>query len=187
MDVVLLQDVEKVGLRGRGRLRLARLHAQLPVSPGSSPSRRLPRSSPRSRRRDAERAKHEARSVEQARDDRGDADEDRAALRGEGGPAGRAVRVDHADRHGGRALARPQGARGPAEDRPRRADQARRPLRDPDRGLPGRRRRCQDDRRRPREASSAEWFEEPPEEPVDARPSRPPRSTRARKPRRARS
>ena len=72
------------------------------------------------RRIDAERARHEARTAEQAQRDRRDARQDRAALRGEGRPDRLAVRLGHADRHRRRDLADAEDPRRPAQDRPRR-------------------------------------------------------------------
>ena len=48
------------------------------------------------RRRDAERARHEARTARAGEDDRRDADEDCPPVRGQGRPAGRPLRLDHA-------------------------------------------------------------------------------------------
>ena len=83
----------------------------------SSPRRRRPARVAELRKRDAQRARHEARSFEEAQQIAETLDEDRAALRREGRADGRALRLGHADRRRGRDLADPQDPRRPAEDR----------------------------------------------------------------------
>ena len=113
-------------------------------------------------KRDAQRARHEAKTADEAQAIAGDAREDRAALRGEGRPDRLALRLGHADRHRRRDLEDGEGPRRPAEDR-RRQHQADRPLRGADRPLPGRPRRREDassSRRAascPPSASSRRW------------------------------
>ena len=146
MEVILLKDVEKVGLRGevvnvaRGYARNYLLPRQL-AEVGDARRR-----SPRSSAIDEQRARHEARTRRAGAGDRGDARQDRAALRRQGRPDRVALRLGHADRHRRRDLADAQDPRRPAQDR-HRHDQAHRPLHGPDPGLRGRHRRGEDARR----------------------------------------
>ena len=124
MEVILRSDVEKLGLQGRGRRRQARAMPATSCCRASSPRSRRPAGSPRSGGSRTDRARHEARSAEQAAEIADDAGEDRAPLRGEGRADGRALRLGDADRHRRGALADAEDPRRPAQDRPRR-DQAR--------------------------------------------------------------
>ena len=67
MEVILLQDVEKVGLRGEV-VDVARGYARNFLLPRKLAETATPGKVAEIKRREAERAKHEARTVEQARD-----------------------------------------------------------------------------------------------------------------------
>ena len=142
MEVILLQDVEKVGLRGevvdvaRGYARNFLLPRRL--AENATPARVAELRTRRRRAREARGADGRAGAG-----DRRAPRQDRAALRGEGRPDRLALRLGHAVGHRRRDLAYPQGARRPAQDRHRPA-QAHRSLLDPDRALRGRRGRGED-------------------------------------------
>ena len=119
MNVILLKDVEKLGLRGEVVNVDARLRPQLPAA---AQPRRGRDAGPGRRghaHRRQKRARHEARIAEQADGDRRDARQDRAALRRQGGPDRVAVRLGHPDRHRRRDLAHAQDPRRPPQDRHR--------------------------------------------------------------------
>ena len=67
MDVILLKDVEKVGLKGDVVERRARLRAELPAAPASGRARDAGRLAELERHQEL-RARHEAQTVEQAQD-----------------------------------------------------------------------------------------------------------------------
>ena len=146
MEVVLLQDVEKVGLRGevvsvaRGYMRNYLQPRRLAEPASAAVVDEL-------RRRDAERARHEARTLEQAKTIAETLTKTVLRFEVKAGPQGVLFGSITPDRHRRRALARPQDPGRPPQDRACGADQADRPLRDPDRGLPGRHGRGQDPRR----------------------------------------
>ena len=124
----------------RRRQRRARLRAELPAA---APARRGGDAGarwPSSRKRDEQRARHEAKTVEQAREIADRARPDRAALRRQGGPDRLALRLGDADRHRRRALEAAEDPRRPPQGR-HRHDQADRPLHGADRALQGRGRR----------------------------------------------
>ena len=137
MQLILLQDVENVGLRGdvvdvaRGYARNFLLPRRLAeeATPAAWGAREA-RSSARATRRQTEQASEIQKVLENT--------ELRFEMKS-GRPARSSAPVT--DRHRRRALEEAQGARRPPEDRPARADQADRSLRDPDRDLRGRRRR----------------------------------------------
>ena len=145
MEVILLSDVEKLGLRGevvdvaRGYARNYLLPRRL--AENATPARVAELPQGRRRAREARGAHGRAGAG-----DRRAARQDRAPLRGQGRPDRVAVRLGDAVRHRRRDLAHTQGPRRPAQDRDRPA-QADRPLRGADRALPGRARRGEDARR----------------------------------------
>ena len=153
MEVILRSDVEKLGLKGdvvdvkRGYARNYLLPRQLAevATPGRVAEIR----------RIEERARPaRGRLVRAGRRDRGDADEDRPAVRGEGRPDRCALRLGHADRHRRGDLADAQDPRRPPQDRPRR-DQAGRPLQHPGARVRGGHRRGEDPRRARRRRAAA--------------------------------
>ena len=129
MEVILLSDVDKVGLRGevvnvaRGYARNFLLPRRLaePASPGRVAELEAARRAARPARGSLGRAGER---------DRRPAPQDRAQLRRQGGADGRALRLGDDDRHRRRALAHAQDPRRPEEDR-HRLDPADRPLRGP--------------------------------------------------------
>ena len=128
MEVILTTDVEKLGLKGEV-VDVKRGYARNYLVPRRLAEVATPGRVAEIRRIDEERARHEARSADQA----GEIAETltKTVLRFEvkAGPTGRALRLRDADRHRGRALADAEDPRRPAQDRPRR-DQADRPLLD---------------------------------------------------------
>ena len=154
MDVILLTDVEKVGLRGevvnvsRGYMR---------NYPGPAPARRA---RDHGQGRGAREARVRARKARGAQlragaRDRRDPSEDGASLRRERRAARNALRLGHRDGHRRRTVADAQDPRRSPQDRPRRLDQADRALRNPDRRLPGRANRGEDSGRARRGRASA--------------------------------
>ena len=129
VDVILLQDVEKVGLRGdvvnvsRGFMRNYLQPRGLAET--ATPARVAELDEARGAAGPPRGAQLRARAGDRARrcPRRG------ASLRGQRRPAGHAVRLGHADRHRGRALASTEDPRRPAQDRSARDDQAHRALR----------------------------------------------------------
>ena len=85
MEVILLSDVEKVGLRGEV-VDVARGYARNFLLPRRLAEPATPARSPSSQKRDARRARHEAQSFEQAQEIATAARPDRAPLRGQGRP-----------------------------------------------------------------------------------------------------
>ena len=83
MEVILTSDVEKLGLKGEV-VDVKRGYARNYLLPRRLAEVATPGRVAEIRRIDEERARHEARSAEQAARDRRDADEDGAPLRGEG-------------------------------------------------------------------------------------------------------
>ena len=128
-QVILRQDVDKVGLRGEV-VSVARGYARNFLLPRKLAETATPaQGRGAASKREAQRARHEAQTVEQARRSRA-AREDGAPLRRQGRPHRRAVRLGHGDGHRRRALAHEEDPRRPAQDRPARPDQADRPLSD---------------------------------------------------------
>ena len=140
MEVILLQDVEKLGLRGEVVDVARGLRAQLPA-----PAQARRGGDARQGRR-AARARGEAaratrrRAVEQAQEIAQKLEDAELRFDVKAGETGHALRLGHRDRHRRRALGDAEGPRRPPQDRPARADQADRPLPDPDRALRRRRR-----------------------------------------------
>ena len=133
MDVILLRDVEKVGLRGEVVERRARLRPQLPAAAQARRAGDAGAASPSSKRLDDQRARHEARTVDQANEIADALRQDGADVRRQVGADRRALRLGD-DRptsptsSGGRARSASTGGR--SSTRP---DQADRPLHDPGR------------------------------------------------------
>ena len=127
MQLILLQDVENVGLRG-DVVDVARRYARNYLLP-----RRLAEEAPsrlaEHAKRDSHRARHEAATTDQAREILAVLEQAEAALRDEGGADRLAVRLGDGDEHRRRALGAAQGPRRPPQDRAAAADQARRTLR----------------------------------------------------------
>ena len=105
MDVILLKDVEKVGLRG-DVVSVARGYARNFLFPRKLAEEATAARVAELQKRDSQRARHEAKTADEAQAIADDAREDRAALRGEGRPDRLALRLGDADRHRGRDLAR---------------------------------------------------------------------------------
>ena len=180
MEVILLRDVEKVGLRGEV-VSVARGYARNFLLPRGLAEEATKARVAELQKRESQRARHEAKTADDASAIADKLGEARAALRGEGRPDRLPLRLGDTDRHRRRALEDGEGARRPPEDR-RRQHQADRPLRGADRALPGRSRRRQDGRRPGRRraalrgASSRRW-----RLPRSRRPSPPSRCTRGRR------
>ena len=145
MEVILLKDVEKVGLRGEV-VNVARGYARNFLLPRRLAEPATPGRVAELKRLDEQRARHEARTVEHAQRDRRRARQDGAQLRRPLRPDRRPLRVGDDDRHRRRDLADAQDPRRPQEDRDR-LDQADRPLLDPDPRVRGRDGRGEDARR----------------------------------------
>ena len=145
MEVILLSDVDKVGLRGEV-VNVARGYARNFLLPRRLAEPATPGRVAELKRLDDQRARHEARSVEQANEIADVLRKTVLSFDVKAGPTGRALRLGDDDRHRRRALAHAQDPRRPEEDR-HRLDPADRPLRGPDPDLRGRHRRGEDARR----------------------------------------
>ena len=116
MEVILRQDVDKVGLRGEV-VNVARGYARNFLFPRGLADEATPARVAELRKVEERRASHEAKTFEDAQSVAERLGAGRAALRRQGRPDRLAVRLGHADGHRGPALGEAQGPRRPAQDR----------------------------------------------------------------------
>ena len=139
MNVVLTQDVDKLGLRG-DVVNVARGYARNFLLPRGLAEVATPGLVKELEKRDAQRARHEAKTVDEAQRDREACRRRRASVRRERRPDGRPLRLGHGDERRRPALGRAEAPRRPPQA-PDGDDQAHRALHRPVRGVRGRRRR----------------------------------------------
>ena len=147
MEVILLSDVDHVGLRG-DVVSVARGYARNYLLPRQLAEEATPARVAEMQKRDAQRARHEAKTADEAREIANTLSNTVLRFDVKAGPTGSlfgsVTPTDIADE----IWSHEEDPRRPPQDRDR-PDQAHRPLRDPDRPLRGRPRRGQD-RGRPR-------------------------------------
>ena len=141
MEVILLTDVDKLGLRG-DVVDVARGYARNYLLPRRMAEVATPAKVAELARREAQRARHEASTGDQARRSATKLEALELRFDVNAGPTGHALRLGHADGHRRRIWREAQDPRRPAQDPAARLDQAHRPLRDRDRDLRGRDRRA---------------------------------------------
>ena len=139
MNVVLTEDVDKLGLRG-DVVNVARGYARNFLLPRGLAEVATPGLVKELEKRDAQRARHEAKTVDEAQRDREACRRRRAPVRCERRPDGRPLRLGHGDERRGPALGRAEAPRRPPQA-PDGDDQAHRALHRPIRGVRRRRRR----------------------------------------------